>query len=336
MVKYSYAIVDSITIHISNVTEESRKQYQYTCICCGEPMAAHINGKRKKHFQHYKNTQHDYETYLHITAKKIIKQAYENSLINNTPVYIEYKENRLCDRYKITTNSPCELGLDVNRFDITRTHKQILEEQPVGKFIPDLHLKSDNHPEIFIEIFVSHKSEVEKIKSGYRIIEISIKSEEDLYQLSKLDFSIKNKKNEYFNFKTKTVIRDFCSEDGNGCQQLHYYYAIHTNGGSYELGYDSLGYITGLINSYNTNNYVLRKDSIGDNELLESDIFRQLLNELRYNCKLNLKSCIECMHFYNKQYTNYPGTHMRCKKLMNDTTPVKAVYCNYYEVDVKR
>ncbi len=330
MIKYSYALVNGSPVHISEVTEESREVNKYTCICCGDVMAAHINGKRRRHFQHYRETQHDYETYLHLTAKKIIKEAYENAISNNQPVFIEYYEKRLCNNYKPTTSLPCDLGKCYAKFDITLTHKEIHEEKPVGQFIPDLHLKSDKHKEIFIEIFVTHECEVEKAKSGYKIIEIRIKDEADLQQLSNLHFLRKNKNVKFHGFETKTVTAPFCKEDG--CKMLHYDYILYFGKGRYDFGYDTLGYIMGLIQAHECKKYILRESKDDDFDYSSEDILYQLVWEMRMNYKLDLRTCIGCVNFQGREFTGHAGEPLRCKQFKNAIKITDAIDCNKYEV----
>lgn len=332
MIKYSYALVDGLPVHIDNVTEESRNLNKYACICCGEPMAAHIKGKRKRHFQHFRNTEHDYETYLHLTAKKIIKQAYELAVKNSQPVYVEYTENRLCTAHKLTTSIPCEMGKAINKFDVTQTHKEIYEEMTVGNFIPDLHLKSTRFEEIFIEIFVTHKCEIEKRNSKYKIIEIKVENENDLQKLYQLQFLTTSGNITFYNFSTKTVSKPFCEEDGNGCEMYSYYYVILTGASRYIMGYDTLGNIMCEIRFYESTKYVLRKEEEEDYNYTQSDILFHVLNELRNNYRLELKSCYECVHFYKKGNLSYPGEYLRCNKLMEDIAISKAISCQYYEV----
>lgn len=92
--------------------------------------------------------------------------------------------------------------------------------------MPDLILRSSSAPNrepVFLEIYVTHKSTEEKLKSGYRIIEIPITSEEDISNIVETmslkgeDSSVKqdeyNKTENirFYNFNKKYYLNDMGS-----------------------------------------------------------------------------------------------------------------------------
>ena len=333
MIKYAYALCNDAPLNITDVTESHRNANKYSCICCGEQMIAHIKGKKKRHFKHYRNVKHEYETYLHLMAKKIIKQAYLNALTANQAVYIEYKENRLCNNYKPTSSKPCEYGEATNKLDITKTHPEIIEETYVGNFIPDLHLKSDKHPNIFIEIYVTHKCEVEKIQSGNKIIEVRIKKESDLEQLKQLDFSLDNETLTFYNFKTKTRTAPFCSKKDYGCPYLHYY-IIHEGNGKYEIGYEQLGYVMSRISSNDYKEYILQEHKEDDFD--DDSIYYDLIRQMRRYYKLGLKSCFECVNYRGRPRTGMGSEYFHCLMFNRGIELSDAVECKHYKPKERR
>lgn len=74
----------------------------------------------------------------------------------------------------------------LDTFDLKQFYDTCIEEQSVDDYIADLLLTSSEKPNrepVLIEVQVSHKSTDQKLQSGLRIIEIRIKTEEDIKSL---------------------------------------------------------------------------------------------------------------------------------------------------------
>lgn len=74
----------------------------------------------------------------------------------------------------------------LDTFDLKQFYDTCIEEQSVDDYIADLLLTSSEKPNrepVLIDIQVSHKSTDQKLQSGQRIIEIRIKTEEDIKSL---------------------------------------------------------------------------------------------------------------------------------------------------------
>ena len=181
---YSYAFNE--TGKLINVKCASRGSV-YHCPCCGEIMVPHMGKVRRWHFTHKSGVKCNYETYLHKIAKIKIREA----IINSTSFFIVFKTKFLCNKecpFLYNYNKRCYKA-EEKVIDIKKYYDCCEDEKQYNGFVADLLLYSleykDREP-IFIEIFVTHKSTIEKIKSGNRIIEINITSEEDI------DFIIEN------------------------------------------------------------------------------------------------------------------------------------------------
>lgn len=235
MRKYEFAYAKELgrIIHIDDVTEDMRSQTQFFCNLsdCNGKMAAHISGKRIKHFQHIKHVEHDYETYLHETAKNVFMEMYKNCLLKNIPFTMEFYENRICNAYYIETKIKCQLGKQKNTFDLTKRYTHIEMEKDHNGFRPDLIIynpKTNDY--IFIEIFVTHECESKKLDSGIRIIEIKIENEDDIRSLEKCYLSLNNSKIKFHNFKLITVENDFCKDRNKGCMCFYDIYVLLKSG----------------------------------------------------------------------------------------------------------
>ena len=173
---YSYAFDE--TGEIINVKYATRGSVYY-CPCCGEIMVPHMGKVRRWHFTHKSGTKCNYETYLHKIAKLKIKET----IINSTSFFIVFKTKFLCNNICPFSYEKRCYNVGKKVIDIKEYYNCCDEEKQHKGFIADLLLYSsdckDREP-IFIEIFVTHKSTIEKLKSGNRIIEINISSEEDI------------------------------------------------------------------------------------------------------------------------------------------------------------
>lgn len=135
--------------------------------------------KKRWHFKHKSGTFCNYETYLHKIAKIRIREDF----LKSERFEISFNPIHECSvECPIGKGIPCRRHKYV-KFDIRKYYDKCEEEEaPIEGFRADLLLTSSLFPKepILIEIAVSHKSTAEKIKSGYRIIEIPIESEEDI------------------------------------------------------------------------------------------------------------------------------------------------------------
>lgn len=172
---YSYALKNDELINV----EKATKGEVYLCPHCGAVMIPKQGTKRRWHFAHKGDTGScSYESYLHKLAKRRIKECFlsaehfEILLLSNAicscpecpvgksekcrfPRHIDLKEYYDCCEEEVT--------VDEYRADLRLTHSSKIERVPV-----------------LIEIRVSHECTEEKKKSGHKIIEVGIDSEEDI------------------------------------------------------------------------------------------------------------------------------------------------------------
>ena len=148
-------------------------------------MVARLGKVRARHFAHRDDDAHcGTETYLHILAKRLIKEKFEKDPSFFVGYYRDVKclDIRTCPFAK---EEECHI-LKLETFDLKEFYDTCLEERPVGDYVADLLLTSSTKPDrepVLIEIQVSHMSTPQKRESGLRIIEIRIKTEEDIETL---------------------------------------------------------------------------------------------------------------------------------------------------------
>lgn len=193
MIKYHYALNESgEEIDISSVSKEYRKDHVFHCSYCGGRMTARLGASNMPHFAHAAGCEDcgNGESDLHKYAKRAIR----NKFLSSEPFMVgipqrvkcgakdcifrvngsEYEE---CSREQVVEYNLKDWGYDTCG-----------EEATIGGYKADLLLTSSSHitrPPILIEVAVKHPCEEEKINSGLRIIEVPIKTYEDIERFIK-------------------------------------------------------------------------------------------------------------------------------------------------------
>ena len=185
-VKYNYALDEQgRLLSIKQAYLERNEGHTYHCIGCGAGMIARLGEVRDWHFAHRGDEIHcGTETYLHMVAKRLIKEKFEK----NEPFQVGYYRDVKC-----SDMATCPFAKDeechtykLETFDLKEFYDTCEEEKTVGDYIADLLLTNSSKPDrepVLIEIQVSHKSTPQKRASGLRITEIRIKTEEDIDSL---------------------------------------------------------------------------------------------------------------------------------------------------------
>ena len=156
------------------------------CPCCKERlMAKHGGTKRMHHFAHASGVDCEgaYETMLHLLAKERIQDAF----MTHDTFNIEYEYRSYCRKVKECTFFRYGDCYEASRkiFNLKKYYDSCGQELPYDtiKRRSDLKIFSKSNPNlkpVYIEFFVTHASEIEKLHSGEKIIEIKIESEEDI------------------------------------------------------------------------------------------------------------------------------------------------------------
>lgn len=156
------------------------------CPCCREKLMAKNGGtKRIHHFAHASGVDCEgaYETMLHLLAKERVQEAFMKHDIFN----IEYAYRSYCRKVKECTFFRYGDCYEASKkiFNLKKYYDSCEQELPYDtiKRRSDLKIFSKSNPNlkpVYIEFFVTHASEIEKLHSGEKIIEIKIESEEDI------------------------------------------------------------------------------------------------------------------------------------------------------------
>ncbi len=189
MAKYESAIrtEDESLIHIEDVEGPmyGRKAH-FICPCCKLEMRPVLGEINEHHFRH-KGTPCKYDSYLHSLAEETFLKEYNYCLDAGTPFIIECVVPIRC-------NGGCVLEVDrdcrehyVRReLDLTKHYTKIRREKRVvtlpGSFRrPDVLLETESGEQLWVELFVTHKSSDVKIREAVdrnaKVIEIKITDE---------------------------------------------------------------------------------------------------------------------------------------------------------------
>lgn len=184
MITYQYALSDDGSAkHISEVTDDYRKNHLFSCYGCGNRLSAVLGNKREIHFRHCRDCVCSKETYLHQLGKKLFVELYENNKRENKSLTINTLQKDKCNTEK------CYLGRKITcthnvfkLFDLLPryTYCEIEKYDDETGLRPDVLLSDDDGNKIYIEIAVFHLSTDEKKKTGIPIVEFYIDEEDDL------------------------------------------------------------------------------------------------------------------------------------------------------------
>lgn len=186
-IKYQYAYDENgLLVSINDYDRDSSKSHTFKCISCGNTLLPRAIGSkhRRAHFYHKSIVECSGETYLHKFGKLLIKRKFDNS----DKFLISYSATKTCNNSNCKLRHlDCKVKEDVE-INLKEFYDTCTEETNYNGFIADLLLtnsKRPNIPPVFIEIFVSHACDENKLNSGLRIIEIPIDNEQDIKEIEK-------------------------------------------------------------------------------------------------------------------------------------------------------
>lgn len=205
-------------VHIDKIP--TGKECACFCPACKEPLLAKNQGsKRMHHFAHLSGTDCHYafESMLHLLAKEKIYKSF----LSNEQFWIKFKYKSFCSKFKdcnfVRNRSDC-CKIELKPIDLKQWNYDTCEQEKAYDNInrrSDLKIFSSTHPEnppIYLEFYVTHKSDMEKLHSNNKIIEIHIESEDDILQIvengicesvgcDNNEYDIGSRKVRFYNFK---------------------------------------------------------------------------------------------------------------------------------------
>ena len=184
-VLFGYALLDDAqcTVSIDDIDRDFARQHKFFCPHCHKEMYATFGEVQSPHFRH-NGDKCQHSKYLHDLAEHIFFEEYLKCLDKGLPFFLDLHIPLPCNNACVLKrHSDCKEHYIRKTVDLTKEYTLISLETRVdvdeGYRRPDILLESLDDNQLWIEIWVSHETELEKRKDG-RIIEIKIETEEDL------------------------------------------------------------------------------------------------------------------------------------------------------------
>ncbi len=184
-VLFGYALLDNTrqVVGIGEIDRSFTRMHKFYCPHCHKEMYATLGEIRQRHFRH-KGDKCQYSKYLHDLAEHVFLEEYTKCLKEGLPFNFEFSIPRPCNEACVLKqHADCKEHYFHRKVDLTKEYTRISLETRVEiderYRRPDILLESLDGKQLWVEIWVSHETEVDKRKDG-RIIEIKIESEEDL------------------------------------------------------------------------------------------------------------------------------------------------------------
>lgn len=215
-IQYRYAYKDGKIVCINNISTHEI----FHCISCGREMIAKLGEKRTKHFAHKINVQTcDPNKYLHELTKLVLLQKFQSE-------DFKIKLNRTCQCIESSCLlNNCKIKIP-QEYDLKKHYNTCELEKNISDFRADLLISGNKKDPILIEICVSHKCTSSKINSGLKIIEIPIRTEEDIEYLKKNPIS-EEKGVRFYGFKRES------KEKVEIYDKLFFRFILHKSGAAF-------------------------------------------------------------------------------------------------------
>lgn len=329
--KYTYALDGTKTflVHI----DDARQGEEYFCpnSKCDERLIIKDGGYKRKHFSHTSGKKCSYDNYLHSLAERKFVEWFNF----HNEIFLQLHVRDYCQSYHncIWRNNPfqdytCRTH-NQKVYSLTHFYDNIEIEKHHQGFIWDLWITNSKNPNISpiaIEIYVTHKCEEKKLKSGVRIIEIKIESEEQLEEYVNSNKLKQGKNIVFHNFQPKS---QYAETKG---KQLYKFWLFEN------------------LKVYNDNyattckSYQQRKNS-SIFELTYQDLdykYEVGLNPYSFGCAIsykkfpNFRSCFLCNQYkYNDYYARYICISYKQLTFDDKYNPSNAMTCKRFSLNEK-
>ncbi len=342
-IKYAFAYDGKGQIkHIKSLLKDKSNINQtFTCINCSEELIPKMGEQRKWHFCHKPDAKCSLESYLHKAAKRVFIQEYNECLNMGIPFFISLQRKIICNACE-NEAFPCVTGKRTEKHDLTEVFNLAKEETRYEELIPDVLLESDiNKDIVFIEFAVTHKCSEDKIKSGNRIIEITIKNEKDIEKLRNRILIWEDKRVNFINFNISPLVRKLKNKKNCNFKIKHSHKAHKIEA--------LIVYKTHkcIIREFTINEFNLFfnseiKDKILHIELLEPELYKNLELQDKYEKSITslkskgkiIKNCFNCKFCGGNNKSEFRGG-IYCYRLKGVFPPGQAIECSHFFVEKK-
>lgn len=197
--------------------KKARRNDKFTCISCGGEMIVKQGKVREWHFAHKTLSENcSHESYLHSLAKKKIHGWFYNTDSFILSLNTEYRCSQIddCIWFDKENLSYCK-SYAPYKYDLKKFYDSCDIERTYDGFRADLFVYDNKYKysPVFIEICVNHPCSEEKINSEIRIIEVIIKSEEDIEDIVSTTLYESKDRIRLYNFIPKPQIINSCYKE---------------------------------------------------------------------------------------------------------------------------
>lgn len=332
-VQYKYARLESGALcPISAVNKDNRYDHKYYCISCGGELKPRIGRKNAHHFYHVDpDCPCSGETYLHKLAKIKLKEKFDNT----EQFLVSFRRKMKCSEFAGCDFSSYGCITDViEEFDLKEHYTECEIEAKIDYdgqiYRADLMLSrgvENDSGSLLIEIWVKHKSTDCKLKSGLRVIELRVASEEDIERycnggiIESIDYLEKERKVSFYGFNRSS------RKIGETNSRLLFRFVLYRSGSAYVCPIEC-----------KNKNWLLEPDSLIEFNLIDNndgDLYVPCLLMTR-EYGISLKNCLLCKYYKGEEYME-----SFCAMSKNYGTPkhpkqYEASSCRYYREDKDR
>ena len=197
--------------------KDAQRNVKFTCVNCGREMIAKQGKIREWHFAHKTLSENcSHESYLHSLAKIKIHDWFCNTDNFILSLNTEYRCSQVgeCIWFDKENPSYCK-SYAPYKYDLKKFYDSCDIERTYDGFRADLFVYDNKYKysPVFIEICVNHPCSEEKINAEIRIIEVIIKSEEDIANIVGTTLYESKDRIRLYNFIPKPQIIDSCYKE---------------------------------------------------------------------------------------------------------------------------
>lgn len=263
----------------------------FKCVVCGGELIAKLGDIKTKHFAHKALTSKcASETYLHQLAKRTFYAEYSMCLEKHEPFHLIRTGIVTCNHFEEKHGYTCG-RTDKKHYDLTEYFDQVAVEKRHDGLVADVLLRSSNNGEVvFVEFAVTHKCDEAKIKHGIRIIEYSLKDENDLKTIKAHTLNDNDKHLTLHNFRERREKRSVC---GGNCAAKLNVFVVYESKKSILLELSPRLDIASQLRGKICHHEVLGKSSGEKEEKIL--LFRQKVREAHFR-NIPIKNCFLCRY----------------------------------------
>lgn len=333
-IQYKYALnSENQTVYIGDLERTPGLRNQaFTCISCENILIPKLGKIRSKHFAHKYIASCSEETYLHKLVKNLFVQEYQKCLDTRSLFNIELEIPHICNTYETFFGTTCTLEIIEKPFDLTKRYTSVSLETREGEFIPDVLLSNDSGSEkLFVEIAVTHFLSERKVNSSFKIIEIQIKSEEDIDFIHQRLIRQSDPKVKFINLDIKPDVSFHCKD--KECLTKMGMFIVFKSGKSIII-WESLTKIH--LQLQNPNSSIIYYEILEPvkSYYFSGDTYKRKVVEAHQK-GIRIKNCFLCRYHGENRFYDDGKNPIYCKFLKIKCNSNHAAECNYYKPDSK-